>query len=257
MTHVLVDLDGVLYRGRQPIEGSSRGLSSLKEAGFALLFITNNSTKTPQDVAEKISALTGQETDPGHVLTSSMAAARLLKETDREVMVIGEAGILEAVKSSGRSVTDSWERAGAVIVGLDRELSYDKLASASRAIRNGARFIATNLDPTYPSELGLLPGSGSIVTSVTTATGVPPQVAGKPSETMIELIREQGVGTAFVIGDRLDTDIALAAGQPDWTSLVVLTGVTSHEEAVGSDADYVLADFSAAAETVIRHNEGP
>ena len=257
MTHVLVDLDGVLYRGRTPIDGSSRGLSLLSGAGFELLFITNNSTKTPQEVAHKISTVTGQETSPGDVLTSAMAATRLLETTDRAVMVIGEGGIEDSVRATGKTVTTSWQDADAVIVGLDRDLSYDKLELATRAIREGAKFIATNLDPTYPSESGLLPGSGSVVAAVAAATGITPLVAGKPSATMIELIRSRGVGKAYVIGDRVDTDVALAAEQPDWTTLLVLTGVTSPEEAENSLADHVVADFSAAAEMVIRHSDGP
>ena len=257
MTDVLIDLDGVLYRGRQPIAGASEGLASLREAGHRLLFITNNSTKTPRDVAAKITAMTGELAASDDVLTSAMAAIHMLEESEREVVVVGETGIETAVRRSGRAVTESWSDAHAVIVGLDRSLSYRKLELATRAIGNGARFIATNLDPTYPTESGLLPGSGSIVASVATAAGIEPEVAGKPSDTMVRLIRDRGVGPAFVIGDRLDTDVALGAEQPDWTTVVVLTGVTSAEDAEGSAVDHVAPDFRAAAEMVIHYGKQP
>jgi 4-nitrophenyl phosphatase len=130
------------------------------------------------------------------------------------------------------------------------------IAAAADAVREGARFIATNIDPTFPTESGLLPGAGSLVAAIAAASGRGPEVAGKPHAPMRRLIEKAGVSDAWVIGDRLDTDIALASGHPDWRTIVVLTGVTGEEEAQGADVDFVVADFSRAVDVVLTALEG-
>lgn len=226
-------------------------LRRLERAGLDTLFITNNSTRTPETGAEKITRLTGVAVTGDQVLSSSLAAVSLLGNDDGPVLVVGEEGVADAVRRAGLEETTDATRARSVLVGLTRELSYDLLGQAMTAIRSGARFVATNDDVTFPTEDGLMPGAGAIVAAIAASTGEKPLVAGKPNPAMRELIRSRGVGEAWVIGDRADTDIALAADEPDWRSILVLTGVTGAVEAAEAGADHVVADFPAAVDLVL------
>jgi len=255
LTHVICDLDGVLYRGCKLIPGSAEALQRLVDA-LPVLFVTNNSTRPPAATAEKITQLTGVNIDAEQVLTSSMAAATMLEEGDSPVLVVGEQGVADAITTRGLEVTPAHDEARAVVVGLTRRIDYEMIAAAADAVREGARFIATNIDPTFPTESGLLPGAGSLVAAIAAASGREPEVAGKPHAPMRRLIEKAGVSDAWVIGDRLDTDIALASDHPDWRTIVVLTGVTGEEEAQGADVDFVVADFSRAVDVVLTALEG-
>lgn len=246
---VICDIDGVVYRGDQLIPGSDTALHRLVTAGVDLFFATNNSTKTPANVAERISTMTGVDIPVDSIVTSSEAAVGMLEEADHPVMVLGSDGITTALAEAGIGVTDDPMQARALLVGVDWDLSYERLTRAADAVRAGARFIATNTDPTYPVPGGLLPGGGAIVAAVQAATGVIPEVAGKPHRPMRELLRARGIGSAWIIGDRVDTDIALAATEPDWTSILVLSGVTHQREALG--ADHVAPDLAAAVDLVL------
>lgn len=248
---VLCDLDGVLYRGGTAIRGAPEALGRLHDAGIEVFFITNNSTRSPREGAAKIERLTGVEIDPEHVLGSSLAAVSMLGPDDGPVLAVGEEGVLDAIDRAGLDVTEDPDAARTVLVGLTRDLTYRLLADAMSAIRSGARFIATNDDATFPTEDDLLPGAGAIVAAISAATGVEPEVAGKPHPAMRQLIRSRGVRSAWVIGDRVDTDIALAWDEPDWTSILVLTGVTDAAEAENADADHVVEDFPAAVDLVL------
>jgi HAD superfamily hydrolase (TIGR01450 family) len=250
---VICDIDGVVYRGDELLPGSDTALQLLATAGVDLYFATNNSTKSPVTVAERISALTGVPIDPVSIVTSSEAAVRMLDEEEHPVMVLGSDGITTALAHARMEVTDDPMEARAVLVGLDWELSYPRLTRAADAVRAGARFIATNTDPTYPIAGGLLPGGGAIVAAVQATTGVAPEIAGKPHLPMRTLLRARGIGPAWVIGDRVDTDVALAEAEPDWTSILVLTGVTTPDQAVG--ADHVVPDLAAAVELVLTMGE--
>lgn len=220
-----------------------------------MLYITNNSTRSPAAGAEKISRLTGIAVEPNQVLTSARAAAAMLRAEDGPVLVVGEEGVREAVESARLEPTADPTRAHSVLVGLTRDLSYQLLHDAMTAVRGGARFVATNTDPTYPTEVGLAPGSGAIVAAIVVASGRQPEVAGKPHSPMVALIRSRVSGPLWVIGDRLDTDIALAKGQAGWASILVLTGVTGAEEADLSEADHVVTDFAAAVDLVLAADE--
>jgi glycerol 3-phosphatase-2 len=249
--NVLCDLDGVIYRGKAVIDGAPAALRRLGEAGVGVFYITNNSTRSPEQGAEKIERLTGIETDPGHVLGSSLAAVSLLGPDDGPVLMVGEHGVRDAIARAGLEVADDPKTARAVLVGLTREVSYGLLADAMSAIRSGARFIATNDDATFPTEEDLLPGAGALVAAIAVATGQEPEVAGKPHEAMRDLIRSRGVGEAWVIGDRADTDIAMARDEPDWRSILVLTGVTDRDGAASAGADHVADDFPDAVDLVL------
>jgi HAD superfamily hydrolase (TIGR01450 family) len=247
--NVICDIDGVVYRGDKLVPGSDDALQRLVAAGARVYFATNNSTKTPLMVSERISAMTGVRIAPDAIVTSSEAAVGMLRDEERPVMVLGSLGITTALAEAGIAVTDDPLEARALLVGLDRDLSYERLTRACDAVRTGARFIATNTDPTYPIDGGLLPGGGAMVAAVQAGTGVVPEVAGKPHSPMRDLLRSRGIGAAWVIGDRVDTDIALAEAEPDWVSILVLTGVTPTDEAGG--ADHVVPDLAAAVDLVL------
>lgn len=248
---VLCDLDGVVYRGQEVIAGVPDALGRLAASGIEIFYITNNSTRTPQAGAEKINRLTGVDVTPDQVLSSSLAAVGLLDPGDGPVLVVGEEGVRDAVERAGLDETDDPALARSVLVGLTRRLSYEMLGGAMNAIRNGARFIATNDDVTFPTEDGVMPGAGAIVAAIAAASGAVPVVAGKPNAAMRELIRSRGVGSAWVVGDRLDTDVEMAAAEPDWSSVLVLTGVTDEASVEGSGADHVVADLPAAIDLVL------
>ncbi len=248
---VLCDLDGVVYRGQAALPGAADALRRLSEAGVSVFFITNNSTRTPEEGAAKIEKVTGVEVTADQLLTSSLASVALLAPEDGPVLVVGEEGVRDAVRRAGLAATDDPSLARTVLVGLARHFDYPLLAAAMEAIRSGARFVATNADPTFPTETGFEPGAGSMVAAIATAAGAVPEVAGKPHRAMRELIRSRGVGDAWVVGDRADTDIALARDEPDWRSILVLTGVTTAETADAAGADFVVADLAAAVDLVL------
>jgi 4-nitrophenyl phosphatase len=248
---VLCDLDGVIYRGQVALPGVPAALARLRRAGVDLFYITNNSTRAPEEGAAKIARVTGIDVDPSRILTSSLAAVALLDPGDDPVLVVGENGVVDAVARAGLGATEDPNRAGAVLVGLTREFDYGLLARATAAIRGGARFIATNTDATFPTEVGIVPGAGAMVAAIAAASESTPIVAGKPHRPMRDLIRSRGVGAAWVIGDRLDTDIALASGEPDWTSVLVLTGISGEDDGAAHTPDHVVADFPAAVDLVL------
>ena len=248
---VLCDLDGVIYRGRQPLPGVPDALRRLHAADIEIWYITNNSTRSPEDGAEKISRVTGVGVDPAQVLTSSLSAAAMLRPGDGPVLVVGEDGVFDAVARAGLETTADPLAARSVLVGLARDFTYDLLADATAAVRGGARFIATNTDSTFPTEDGVVPGAGAMVAAIATAAQTDPVVAGKPHRPMRDLIRSRGVGAAWIIGDRVDTDVALARDEPDWRSILVLTGITGSEGSGEAGADHVVADFPAAVDLVL------
>lgn len=253
--NVLCDLDGVIYRGRQVLPGVPEALHRLRSESIGVVYITNNSTRSPRGGAEKISSLTGVPVTEDQVLTSARAAAAMLRPGDAPVLLVGEEGVREAVEYAGLEAGTDPKRAGSVVVGLTRELDYRLIHDAMTAVRRGARFVATNVDATFPTENGLAPGSGAIVAAIAAASGRQPEVAGKPHPPMVRLIESRVTGPVWVIGDRVDTDIALATGRPGWGSILVLTGVTGPEEAARSGADHIAPDFAAAVDLVLAHGE--
>lgn len=253
--NVCCDLDGVIYRGSMVIPGVPEALERLVEAGIAVYFITNNSTRTPEATAEKISRLTGVPVSGDRVLTSAMAASTMLSPDDGPVLVVGEEGVRSAVTAAGLEITEEPMRSGAVMVGLTRSLSYQLITDAMQAVRKGARFIATNDDTTFPTEQGLAPGCGAIVAAIATSAEAVPEVAGKPNRPMRDLIRDRVGEQTWIVGDRLDTDIALAESEPGWKPILVLTGITSRDEAEVAGVENVVADFPAAVDLVLRPDQ--
>lgn len=253
--NVLCDLDGVIYRGASALPGVPEALERLLGSDCRVFFITNNSTRTPEDTARKISELTGVGVDADRVLTSSQAAMTMIGTEDGPVFVVGEEGLRASVRAEGIDLTDHPARANTVVVGLTRSFGYEMLAGAMEAILAGARFIATNDDTSFPTENGMAPGCGAIVAAIAASTETEPEMAGKPNQPMRDLIRSRFDGPAWIIGDRVDTDIALATGEPNWRSILVLTGVTEPGSPDADGADHVVDDFPSAVDLVLRHLE--
>lgn len=241
ITTYLFDLDGVLWRGDTAIEGAVAAVKRMREAGKRCLFCTNNSSHTPADYVDKLHDM-GLHVNEFDVLTSSWVTAHYLSGHFTGpflAYVVGEEGIHSSLQKIGARIVpdsdlDSTQSVDCVVVGIDRHFTYTKLHHAQRLIANGALFIATNRDASYPVEDGVAPGAGSIVAAVETASGTTPVTVGKPRPVMIDLIMQklnlQPHEVAFV-GDRLDTDI-VCARRAGITAICVLTGVTTEEKAM-------------------------
>ncbi len=229
-SNLIFDLDGVVYLGNEAVPGAGDTLERLDRAGHNILFCTNNSSRTRSQSAEKIHRVTGYPAQPDQIASSAMAAGRLV-EPSSHVLRVGGDGVAEAIRLAGAVEVFGIE-ADMVVVGIDFSFDYDLMDRAAAAVRNGARFVATNRDVTYPSPTGLKPGAGSIVAAVEAASGVVPVNAGKPEPTMRRLLNEMLVdGPVVMIGDRPDTDLAMADIE-GWTSVLVDTGVTPAAVAV-------------------------
>lgn len=206
---MVVDLDGVVWRAEEPIDGASEGIERLKDAGTRIAFFTNNSFVTTKDLIQKLArqAIDASETE----LLSSARAAALLVHAGERVLVVGGPGCLEAIAAVGAFAEfageqDDGARFDAVVVGFDPEFTYRRLTQAQAALRAGARLIGTNSDATYPTPLGEIPGGGSILAAVATASGLEPVIAGKPNDPAVELVRETLGDVDLVVGDRPSTD---------------------------------------------------
>lgn len=248
---ILFDLDGVLYRGEEAVPGAPETLATLRGAGTRVAFLTNNSSRTPEQVADRLSRL-GMTASPSEVVTSALATADLLAtQGGGTAYVIGGEGIARALADAGLEVLDGEpESADLVVVGIDEGLTYAGLRRACLLVRGGARLVATNVDPTFPSEGGVLwPGAGALVAAITTATDAEAEVVGKPfSPLFASALQRAGGGIPLVVGDRLDTDIAGAVAL-GWDSMLVLTGVSSRDELVTATVrpTYVAEDVRALA----------
>jgi HAD superfamily hydrolase (TIGR01450 family) len=237
----LLDLDGVVYLGRQRIDGVPESLAAARDHGMRMAFVTNNASRSPSDVAAHLVEI-GVAASADDVVTSSQAAAHLVAERlgpGAFVLVVGSPALRDVVKAAGLTPVDSADdRPDAVVQGFWPELRYADLAEAALAVRAGALWVATNADSTLPSPRGLLPGNGSLVGVVRAATGTSPVIAGKPELPLhAEGVRRTKAVRPLVVGDRLDTDIegANAAQTP---SLLVLTGVTSASDLVAAATKY-------------------
>lgn len=235
---LLLDLDGTVFRGHAPTEGA---VETLDGVAARTLFVTNNASRSADDVATHLREL-GFTASTDDVVTSAQSAARLLAEqvpAGSPVLVVGTDALAAEVAGVGlRPVRTFDEDPVAVVQGLSMTLGWPDLAEAALAIRAGALWVTANLDPTLPTERGLLPGNGSMVAALRAATGSEPLVAGKPARTLMDDALARGrFSSPLVIGDRLDTDIAgaHAVGLP---SLMVLAGVSTARDAVYADAGY-------------------
>lgn len=232
---ILLDLDGVLYRWPEAIPGAAEAVSALREAGKRIAFVTNNSSRTPSQVAERLASV-GVDAKPDEVVTSALATAAMLSERGvRSVFVVGEEGLLDALADVGISVVDAAAEVDVVVVGFDRSADYAKLKDASVLVERGVSLVASNADPSFPAPGGeSWPGAGALLAAIETTTGSRGDVIGKPEAPLFErALASAGGGLPLVVGDRLDTDIA-GASRLGWDSALVLTGTTRREDVESS-----------------------
>lgn len=225
------DLDGTVYHGTEPVQAAVELIAKLQENSIEPYYITNNSSATPEQVVEKLAGF-GIRTKLEYVVTSALVAAHYCRENfpGKTVQMIGEAGLAAALEAEGIQQVET--SPDLVVMGIDRDITYEKLAQACLAIRGGAKFIATNGDKAIPTERGLVPGAGSFVKLVEFSTGVSPVFMGKPEAYMLDYIREKSgceKKDMVLIGDNYDTDI-LAGIRYGITTIHVNGGVTSSEE---------------------------
>lgn len=258
----IFDLDGVIWRGESPIAGAAASVEGLRALGKRPLFATNNSTRAPQYFAQRLQAM-GIHAKPEDVVTSATATAFYVREhlPGARVFVVGEDGVQTLLREAGAQVitienAGNVERVDCVVAGIDRKFDYQKLRLAQGFILNGAKFLATNRDATFPVEGGVVPGAGSIVAAIECAAGRAPLSMGKPEPAMLLGILERFAlrpDEAAIVGDRLDTDIACGARAGIGT-VFVGTGVNSLEEAhraTGEQkADLLFPDLTALLETL-------
>ena len=227
----LMDMDGVLVREEQAIPGADRWLATLRERGLPFLLLTNNSIYTQRDLAARLRA-SGLDVPEEAIWTSAQATAGFLADQrpGGSAYVIGEAGLTTALHECGYTMTE--REPDFVVLGETRTYSFERITAAIRLVAGGARFIATNPDPTGPSADGPLPATGSVAALISRATGVEPYFVGKPNPLMMRSALnalDAHSESAAMIGDRMDTDIkaGLEAGMH---TVLVLTGVTTRAE---------------------------
>jgi HAD superfamily hydrolase (TIGR01450 family) len=236
----VIDLDGVIWLAQEPIPGGASAVARLRQAGVGVLFATNNSSPTVATLVQRL-ARAGIEVGPDQVVSSAQAAASLVAPGER-VHCLADDGVREALAERGAELVEG-DSADVVLVGWTHAFDFDHLARAATTVRNGARLIGTNEDPTHPTPDGLLPGAGSLLISVATAAGATPEVAGKPHLPMAQLIRQRASDVTVGVGDRPSTDGALAR-QLGVPFALVHSGVASSEPA-GAAPDVEAADFAA------------
>ena len=228
----LMDMDGVLLREDRPIPGAAEFINRLQELGRRYLVLTNNSIYTPRDLSARL-ALIGLDVPPEAIWTSALATARFLdhQRPDGTAFVIGEAGLTTALHEVGYVLAE--RDPDYVVLGETRSYSLVRITQAIRLIAAGARFIATNPDPTGPTPEGIVPATGSVAALISRATGVEPYFVGKPNPLMMrEALRaiDAHSQSTVMIGDRMDTDV-VAGMEAGLETILVLTGITSREEA--------------------------
>ena len=236
---VILDMDGVLWKGSQPLADLPDIFNRLEALGLRLIALTNNSTRTPASYLRRLAGF-GVELEPWQVINSSQAAAAYLTERypgGGPLFVVGEEGLHLAVRERGFYHLESSggvdDRILAVVAGMDRDLTYQKINRAADLIRSGKRFIGTNPDKTYPTPQGLAPGAGVVLAAIDAASGQTPEIMGKPRREIFEIALDR-LGTSprqtLMIGDRVETDI-LGARQIGCLTGLVFSGVTSRQEA--------------------------
>lgn len=260
---LLADLDGTLYRGAVAVPGAVTAIRHAVGRGVRVVYVTNNASRRPVDVAHHLAEL-GFPAAADDVVASSQAAAVMLAEqlpAGSPVLVVGTDALTAEVTAVGLAVTERADEAVAVVQGHSPTTGWPELAEATVALRAGAVWVACNLDPTLPTERGPLPGNGSMVAALRTASAREPQVAGKPAPALLlDAVRRSGARRPLMVGDRLDTDVegGRAAGMP---TLLVLTGASDAAELLAAPPprrpDYVGADLGALTCSVSELAPGP
>jgi 4-nitrophenyl phosphatase len=237
--NLIIDMDGVLWHGERALPGLVDFFNVLRSDDIHFMLVTNNASKTAAEFVHKLKRL-GVEILEKEILTAAQATADYMKQnyTGGQVFVIGETCLRQLIENAGFTLSDLYNSgAQFVVCGMDRALSWDKLATATLNIRAGAHFIGTNPDPTFPIEQGIVHGNGSILAALQTATSIAPVIIGKPQPLMyLQALSYLGndPDTTIAIGDRLDTDI-LGAIRAGIKSILVLTGVSTLEQVSTTD----------------------
>src|SRR5512143_4004873 len=246
--YLITDMDGVLWRGREPLPGLVEFFQFLRQQAIRFVCATNNASTLPEKLAERLQGW-GADVTAEEIVTSSIATAEYLADTfpaGARLYVVGMEGLRMPLLQKGFEIAE--HDVAAVVAGIDWQLTYDHLKRAALNIRAGAKFIGTNGDRTFPSSEGIIPGAGAILAAIETGTGVKPIVMGKPESPLYEtaLKRMHAVPEqTLVLGDRLETDI-LGAVRLGLKSALVLSGVTTRAQLTASDyqPDWVFADIT-------------
>jgi len=250
---LILDMDGVIWRSDTPIGALPEIFRRIEERGIKYVFATNNGTKTPDQYVSTLATL-GVNVDASQVVTSALGVAHMLAQKfprGSKAFMIGEDGVRMALQEKGFEVlsTENAQEAQFFVIGIDRQVNFDKMREATLLVRRGIPFYATNPDKTFPTPRGEIPGAGAWISVITTATEIEPVYAGKPFPFMMELSLER-LGTkkeeTLVVGDRLETDIAAgqAVGCP---TALVLSGVSTKAQANKwkPEIDFIANDLAA------------
>ena len=264
--NLILDMDGVLWHGMTPVPGLPDFFEKIGSLGINWVFATNNSSKTREQYVSKFAGM-GVTIDPAQVMTSAVATGHYMLDnfpTGANIYVMGGDGLHHGLADEGFNVLvddDYTTPAAAVVVGLNPAVTYEHMSIACLQIRNhGAKFIASNADSTYPSERGLLPGAGALVSVLKTATELEPIVVGKPYPIMYQQgLKLLGEGATLqntaMVGDRLNTDVMGAIGV-GMRSVLVMSGITQPADLETTDLkpDFVLSGITALAAELEKHN---
>ena len=255
--NLIIDMDGVLWRGEQPLPRLPEFFDTLRELGVRFVLATNNASRTGSQYVQRLLRF-GAAVNEDEVLTSPQATAAWLAANapQARIFTIGEPGLTSELARAGLTVLppEDAQQATHVVVGIDRGMNYGKLVEACLAIRAGAVFIGTNPDVTFPSERGIVPGNGATLAALEVSTGVKPIIVGKPQpEMMAQALNRMGgdASNTAVLGDRLDTDI-LAGQNAGLPTILVLTGVSGRAEAEAGPIrpDFILNDIGEVADAL-------
>ena len=248
--HLVIDMDGVLYRGNEPLPCLPEFIEFLRRQGIGFVMATNNSGSTPAQYAAKLAKM-GAIVEPREIMTSGTATAAWLGQrypAGTRVHVFGEDSLRRAMAEQGFVVAD--EEVDVVAASIDWGVNYDKIKRAAVLIRKGAAFVATNLDPTRPTEEGLVPGTGALIAAIEVGSGVKPTAIGKPEPTMFEMAMAQMGATpetTATLGDRIDTDME-GGKRAGLHTIMVLSGSTERAEAEAYRAaeglDFIFEDIA-------------
>ncbi len=248
---MIIDLDGVLWRGQTILPGVPELFSALRAEGVRFVLATNNASETPAAYRSRLQA-GGVNVEEAEILTSAIATANYLGgvlEPGSPLFVIGDEGLRSAIKGAGYRIIDGADGAKAVVVGMDRTVCWAQLAEATLAIRSGAHFVGSNPDPSFPTERGQVPGNGAILAALQAASGIEPTVIGKPEPHLYRQatrLLEVDPDKTLILGDRLETDIlgGLRLGAP---TALMMTGVTAKADLEESEIqpDFVFEDLPA------------
>lgn len=247
----LIDLDGTLYHGSHKVPDADKLIAELNDRNIPYLFVTNNSSRTPEEVANNLRAM-GIDASSERVCTSAVGAAMYLadKAPNAKVAVIGERGLIQALEDAGLSLTE--ENPDFVVQGIDLSFNYKRLKKALDWISGGASYILTNPDLLLPSTDGIMPGAGTISAAIQAATGVAPTIIGKPHSVLIgQAIERLGFAASevAVVGDNMLTDIS-AGARAGCGTILTLTGVTNaqnlehYKEQTGIVPDKIFSNLN-------------